>query len=927
MLLSLISIAISQAQPLTPSEKAWLKAKGEIIFVSQTEYPPFEFIDNQQTRKGMCIELVRWIATEFGFRTRFIDMSFKEAQQAILSGKADVLTSLFYSKARDEKFDFTKMTWEVPSLIFVKSERPDIHSLDDLQGKRIAMQRGDYAGDFLQSKNVTYTLVSTATFAEAVNKVIAREADAVIGDKQIVLYHLFSHQLTDKIKSVGEPLYVGQNCMGTRDGNVELVSILNKGLSLAKDKGIISSIYKKWTGTQYSSSKTWIERHAYAIALFVIGLIVFVCVVIFWNYQLRRTVNRRTEKLLQNETQLRTLVNALPDLIWLKDKDGIYLGCNLRCESFFGAKESDIAGKTDYEFVDKELADFFRQKDKAAMAAGKPLMNEEEITFADDGHKELLETVKTPLLDHKNNLVGVLGIARDITERKKTEKELKESEQLLNSMLDSIQDGISIIDKDFTILRVNRVMKNWYMDKLPLEGKKCHACYQNLNTICQICPCLRSMETGKAEMEIVKGHEGSDIEWLELYSHPLYDAETGKVTGAVEFIRDISQQKRLEDQLQQAKKMEVIGLMAGGVAHDLNNILAGIVGYPELILQDLSLDSELRKPIKAIQESGNRAAAVVQDLLAVARGAASMREPYNLNSLVKEFLNSPEFNKIKSLHPNVTYQNKGGALQSSILCSSVHIKKSLMNLVINAAEAIVGEGKITIATEDRSVDEKMAIEQNMQVGDYVVLNVGDTGPGIPEKDVDHIFEPFYSKKVMGRSGTGLGLTVVWNTVLEHNGKIIVQSSNQGTCFQLYFPESKEEGATQAQKDTIKLNGNGEHILVVDDEPQLRDIASRMLQSLGYKVDSVSSGELALEFVQDNPVDLIVVDMQMEPGISGRQTYEQILKHYPDQRAIIASGYSESDDVKATLQIGASGFIKKPYFMEQLGQAVKKALES
>lgn len=918
-------ISASQAQTLSATEQAWLKDKGEIVFVSQTAYPPFEFIDNQQTRKGMCVELVRWIATEFGFQTRFIDMSFKEAQQAILSGKADVLTSLFYSKARDEKFDFTQMTWEVPSLIFVKSERPDINGLNDLQGKRIAIQRGDYAVDFLQSKNVTYDLVSTATFAEAVDKVVAGEADAVIGDKQIVLYHLFSNQLTDKIKSVGESLYVGQNCMGIREGNVELLSILNKGLKMAEEQGVISSISEKWTGVHYPSSKTWIERHLYVITLSVIGLIVLVCIVIFWNYQLRRTVTRRTEKLLKSETHLRTLVNTLPDIIWLKDKDGIYLSCNARFESFFGAKESDIVGKTDYDFVDKELADFFREKDKVAMAAGKPSMNEEEITFAEDGHKELLETVKTPMFDHHNNLVGVLGIARDITKRKKTEKALEESEQLLNSMLDSIQDGISIIKKDFTIYRVNNVMKAWYKGKLPLEGKKCYACYQDLDAICPSCPTSRCMETGKSEMTIVQGPEGASAEWLELYSHPLYGTENEEIIGAVEFIRDISKQKRLEDQLQQSKKMEAIGLMAGGVAHDLNNILAGIVGYPELILQNLPSDSELRKPITAIQESGNRAAAVVEDLLTVARGVASAREHCDLNSIVREFLTSPECNKIKSLHPNVTCQIKLDALQSTIFCSSVHIKKSLMNLIINAAEAIVGKGDINITTTDLSVDEKGAADQNMQAGDYVVLSILDTGPGISEKDLDHIFEPFYSRKVMGKSGTGLGLTVVWNTMLEHNGKIAVKSSHKGTCFQLYFPVSKEKGATQNREATKKFTGTGEHILVVDDEPQLRDIARQMLQSLGYKVDSVSSGELAIEFVQDNPVDLIVIDMLMEPGINGRHTYEQILKHYPEQRAIIASGYSESDDVKAALQIGASDFIKKPYSIDQLGRVVKEAL--
>ena len=212
--------------------------------------------------------------------------------------------------------------------------------------------------------------------------------------------------------------------------------------------------------------------------------------------------------------------------------------------------------------------------------------------------------------------------------------------------------------------------------------------------------------------------------------------------------------------------------------------------------------------------------------------------------------------------------------------------------------------------------------------EYVLLTVTDTGIGIPKENIGHIFEPFYTKKVMGRSGTGLGLTVVWNTVEENDGKIFVESNEQGTCFQLYFPISKKQEIAQIEKEsTEKLSGNGEHILVVDDEPQLRDIASQMLRNLGYKIDSVSSGELAVEFVKENPVDLIVVDMLMEPGMNGRQTYEKITTLYPNQKAIIVSGFSESDDVKAALQLGAGGFIKKPYSMNQLGRAVKETLHN
>ena len=416
------------------------------------------------------------------------------------------------------------------------------------------------------------------------------------------------------------------------------------------------------------------------------------------------------------------------------------------------------------------------------------------------------------------------------------------------------------------------------------------------------------------------------IWWMTIRIHNRFTAEQKIQQKQIEL--DFIEKKKIEEKLSQAKKMESIGLMAGGVAHDLNNILSGVTGYSELILHDLSQDSKLRKPIEAIQDSGSRAAIIVADLLTVARGAASTRELQNLNSLAREYLNSPEYKALKSLYLQVTCQHQLTAVQSSILCSSVHVKKCLMNLVTNAIEAVAADGTIVVSTENKIVEDDAAARYDIESGEYVVLNVHDNGPGIIDKDLERIFEPFYTKKIMGRSGTGLGLTVVWNTMKDHDGIVLVESNSKGTSFQLFFPISKEERVFSPKDNTTKkLMGENEHILVVDDEPQLRDIASQMLRSLGYKVDVVNSGELAIDFVKNNSVDLIVLDMLMEPGINGRKSYERIIKIRPGQKAIIASGFSESNEVKTALQLGAGGFIKKPYSMKQLGRAVKEALHS
>ncbi len=385
--------------------------------------------------------------------------------------------------------------------------------------------------------------------------------------------------------------------------------------------------------------------------------------------------------------------------------------------------------------------------------------------------------------------------------------------------------------------------------------------------------------------------------------------------------------QRLQEQLQRSQKMEALGLMAGGIAHDLNNILSGIVSYPELLLMDLPKDSPLWKPIKTIQESGMRASDVVEDLLTVARGVATAKEVSNLNTLMEEYLNSAEHQKLAATHPSVTFKTDIDSDLLNIGCSTIHIKKTLMNLITNASEAIDGSGIVTISTTDHYLDEPLKGYDDVRTGEYVMLTVSDDGSGISPQDLERIFEPFYTKKVMGRSGTGLGLAVVWNTVQDHDGYINVRSDNKGTVFELYFPVTREEVA--AEKEAASLEdylGHGEMLLVVDDEERQREIACGMLTKLGYNAEAVSSGEEAIEYLKEKQVDLIVLDMVMPKGINGRETYEEIIKIHPGQKAVIASGFSKTREVDLAQKLGAGKYIKKPYIMEKIGMAIKAELE-
>ncbi len=406
---------------------------------------------------------------------------------------------------------------------------------------------------------------------------------------------------------------------------------------------------------------------------------------------------------------------------------------------------------------------------------------------------------------------------------------------------------------------------------------------------------------------------------------PVADENTR--TSVLIILRDVTLEKQLEAQLQRAKKMEAVGTLAGGVAHDLNNVLSAIVTYPDLILPQLPEDSPIRRPVLTMRESGNKAVAIVQDLLTLARRGVPTKMIVDINRIITEFLKSPEYRKIQSYHPGVSVVTRLEDDMPALSGSPVHLSKALMNLISNAVEAIEDTGKVEISTQTAHLDQPVHGYETVPRGKYLRIRISDTGAGIAPPDMEHIFEPFYTKKKMGRSGTGLGMAVVWGTVKDHDGYIDIESTEaKGTTVTLYFPASRRD--LEPEKPvTAKANvkGKGQFVLVVDDVREQREITSAILSSLGYGVDTVPSGEAAVSFIQEKQVDLLILDMIMDPGIDGLETYERILEIQPDQKAIVVSGYSETPRLRKIQELGAVEFLRKPYTMQSLGETIAKIL--
>jgi PAS domain S-box-containing protein len=496
-----------------------------------------------------------------------------------------------------------------------------------------------------------------------------------------------------------------------------------------------------------------------------------------------------------------------------------------------------------------------------------------------------------------------------------------------------MNEGIGSVDPDGYIIYVNNKLCEMFgMPREEILGMHCFEFLDDENQQIFRNQGGRYKKGKSGPYEIIwTGKDGQKLYTI-VSPHATFDAE-GKFTGSSAVVTDLTEIKRmqqekeeLKEKLNRSKKMEALGLLAGGVAHDLNNILSGIVSYPEVILMNLPQDSPLRRSLTIIQQSGQKAADVVQDLITVARGVASPRTVLNPKTVIENYLSSPEYKKLKTLHPLLSIEMKTDPDILNISASSFHLEKVLMNLVSNAAEAISDRGLITISAKNQYIDTPIKGYDDVRKGEYVVISVSDTGPGISPEDMDRIFEPFYTKKIMGRSGTGLGLTIVWSTIQDHGGYIDIKSGKNGTTFDLYIPITRE-GISGAEKNFSfeEYKGNGEKILVVDDETSQREIACSMLFELGYQTAAVASGEEAVEYSKQHKSDLIVLDMIMEPNMNGLETYRELLKIHPSQKAIIASGYAETSDVKEAHKLGAGQYIRKPYTMEKIGMAIRKEL--
>ena len=547
------------------------------------------------------------------------------------------------------------------------------------------------------------------------------------------------------------------------------------------------------------------------------------------------TDQKRAEEALNlSEAKLRGVFDATPIGLFIL-KDRVLLTANKAWYQNIGYVESEIVGastrilyedEAEYERVGQALYANSMKKDSSSV---QTKIKRKNSVFCD------VVLTASPL--HVGTIhSGMVVAMEDITERKQTVEALRENRQQLADIVEFLPDATMIIDKDHRVIGWNRAMEN--MTGIKKEEIIGEANYEYALPFYgyarSILVDLALQPDRETEEQYAVFQRAGDTLHAEAYTSDLlpddvYFSATasvlrnakGEITAAIECIRDTTKSQKLAERLSRAEKMEAVGMLAGGVAHDLNNVLGVLVGYSELLTHQLPQNSRSRKYVENILKSSLRAAAIIQDLLTLARRGVTVSEVINLNEIISDCLALPEFERLRADHPGVKIMTKldGGLLH--VKGSAVHLCKSIMNLVSNAMESICGEGKVTIQTENRYLDYPIRGYDEIEEGDYAVLTVSDSGSGITDKDRARIFEPFYTKKVMGRSGTGLGLTVVWNAVKDHRGYIdVISEEAKGSTFTLYFPLTGEQSVIAKGMTFVPdaVNGRGENILVVDRHP-------------------------------------------------------------------------------------------------------------
>ncbi len=654
--------------------------------------------------------------------------------------------------------------------------------------------------------------------------------------------------------------------------------------------------------------------------------------------QQRKKMQQNTDR---QKILLETIINAIPNIICLKDGEGRWIKANEYGIDLFQLSSMDYKGKTTGELAG--LNSLYRETflnaeftDQRAWEL-KSNFQKEEMIPRPDGSFRTFDLLKIPLFNPDGSRHALVVAGRDITERKHAEQVLKQAKEEWEKTFDAIADIITIIGDDFKIVRANKAAVDFFMakhgerarrmsaekDDNPIVGMYCHDLFRGMPGVCPECPKLLAPGDMRPHEKIVEHKDLGKI--FHVSSCPILD-KNNKTSLFVHVAKDITEHRRLEEELFQVHKMEAIGTLAGGIAHDFNNILSAIIGFSELAAMDLPQDSAAVESMEEVLKASRRAADLVKQILAFSRKSDLHITPLLPQVIVKDALKMLRSSLPTSIEIRENIHENCG----KIMADPTTIHQIVVNLCTNALHAMEHEkGVLTVSLQPEDIHAReIHGENNLLSGSFVVIKISDTGHGIDPAIMDRIFEPYFTTKPVDK-GTGLGLAVVHGIVEDCNGFIRVESkTGQGTTFCVYFPALGDNRTMVSEEDLPEsVPTDGQRILLVDDEVMIIKLNKIILERLGYKVSTATNSLDGLERITMDPhgYDLVITDQTM-PAMTGVELAQRILDIRPDLPIILCTGYSAILSEEDALAVGIKKYLKKPVNRAELSKAVQEVLE-
>jgi PAS domain S-box-containing protein len=636
------------------------------------------------------------------------------------------------------------------------------------------------------------------------------------------------------------------------------------------------------------------------------------------------TERKRAERALRESQQvLHAVIDAVPAMISAKDRDLRYVFMNRYQAGLYGVTPEQAVGKTATELMGRDYGGYTEALDRGVFDSGAPVTNYEEDWRDPTGEEHVLLTTKVSLRDDTGSTANVVTVALDITERKRAENALRESEHTFRSLIDNSPAAIVLKDMEGRFLLANKQFAEWYdVPAHEVFGKSSHDIFPRDYAdayVRQDRDVLREMRVIEREHEMP--FADGRIHLVQATKFPVVDSE-GRCLGIAAINSDITDQRRAETQLRQAQKMKVLGQLTGGIAHDFNNLLAIILNNAELLLQRLGGDDALAA---AVIRATSRGAGLVQRLLAFSRQQSLQPKAINLNELLAGMMDMLR----RTLGETIEIETLPAVHLWNTLADQGQVENAVLNLAVNARDAMPRGGRLIIETGNIELDADDTAQHAEAVpGAYVTLSMTDTGTGMSPEALEHVFEPFFTTKPVGK-GTGLGLSMVYGFAKQSGGHVTINSEQgRGTTVKLYLPRTRQERREAEQEPILEEpDSRGETILVVEDDTNVRALVGSMLAGRGYGILEAGDGSAALAAMADCArIDLMLIDVVLPGTMNGLELAEEAKRRYPDVKVLFMSGYLDTPILQQANLDQDTELLIKPFLKGALAQRVRAMLD-